>query len=130
MTLRRISVSWRVKIVVENGEELELFKQRHAQIAGFFEHLAVEFDPADLAVDVEGRIVNVDDLGGDGSPGFLNGLFNGLFGRLSGGASCGRAAGGLARGFGLRGLLRGSFGRGGGFGLGVLGISHVSIVLV
>ena len=40
------------------------------------------------------------------------------------------AAGGLARGFGLRGLLRGSFGRGGGFGLGVLGISHVSIVLV
>jgi len=119
-----------IEVVEEDCEELNALQQRDRRIGGRLEHLAVEFDPADLAVDVEGRIVNVDDLGGDGSPGFLNGLFNGLFGRLSGGASCGRAAGGLARGFGLRGLLRGSFGRGGGFGLGVLGISHVSIVLV
>lgn len=48
-----------VKIVVENGEELELFKQRHAQIAGFFEHLAVEFNPIELTVNVEQRIGEV-----------------------------------------------------------------------
>lgn len=48
-----------VKIVVENGEELELFKQRHAQIAGFFEHLAVEFNPIELTVNVEKRIGEV-----------------------------------------------------------------------
>ena len=46
-----------VEVGREDGQELEPFQQRHRRVLRFLQHPAIELQPAQLAIDVEGRIV-------------------------------------------------------------------------
>ena len=46
-----------VEVGAEDGQELEPLQQRHLRVLGLLQHAAVELQPAQLAVDVQGRIV-------------------------------------------------------------------------
>ena len=46
-----------VEVGLEDGQELEPFQQRHARILGLFQNAAIELQPAQLAVEIQRRIV-------------------------------------------------------------------------
>ena len=46
-----------VEVGLEDGEELQAFQQRHVWVLGLLQDAAVEFQPTQLAVEIEGRIV-------------------------------------------------------------------------
>ena len=48
-----------IEIRGEDGQELEPFEQRHRRVLRFFEDAAIEFQPAQFAVDVELGIVKI-----------------------------------------------------------------------
>ena len=48
-----------VEVRAEDGEELEPFQQRHGRVLRLFQDAAVELQPAQLAVDVQGGIVEI-----------------------------------------------------------------------
>ena len=52
-----------VEVRAEDGEELEPLQQRHGRVLGLFEHAAVELEPAQFAVDVQRRVVEVGRVG-------------------------------------------------------------------
>ena len=48
-----------IQVGAKNGQELESLQQRYRLILRFFKYPAVEFQPAQIAVDVQARIVEV-----------------------------------------------------------------------
>ena len=46
-----------VEVRCEDGQELEPFQQRHARIAAFLQDPTIEFEPAQVAVEIERRVV-------------------------------------------------------------------------
>ena len=46
-----------IEVGAENGEKLESLEQGHGRIGPFFEHAAIELEPAQFAVDVKGGVV-------------------------------------------------------------------------
>jgi hypothetical protein len=48
-----------VEIVGGDGEELDAFEERIAEVASFFEDAAIEFQPLEVAVEIVARVVEV-----------------------------------------------------------------------
>ena len=49
-----------VKIIEEDRQELDAIQERHLAVFGRLKHLAIEFDPADFAIGVQRRGIQVD----------------------------------------------------------------------